>query len=48
MTAKVGIKRFGDPARQAMREEFKELDDKGVFEPMRPKDVTMEMRKQAL
>ena len=48
MTAKAGIKQFGDPARQAMHEEFKQLDDKGVFDPMRPKDVTMEMRKQAL
>ena len=48
MTAKAGNKRFGDSARQAMREEFKQLDEKVVFEPMNPNDITADIRKQAL
>ena len=48
MTAKAGIRRYGDAARDAMRAEFKQLDDKGVFDPVMQRDLTPKTRAQAL
>ena len=48
MTAKAGIRRYGDAARDAMRAEFRQLDQKGVFEPIMAQALTRETRAQAL
>ena len=48
MSAKAGIRRFGDAARDAMRREFRQLDEKGVFEPILATDIGPEVKKQAL
>ena len=48
MSAKAGILRFGDAARDAMRREFQQLDDKGIFEPIRGDTLSPDARKQAL
>ena len=48
MTAKAGIRRYGDAARDAMRAEFRQLDQKGVFEPIMAQDLTKKVRAQAL
>ena len=48
MTAKAGIRRYGDAAREAMRAEFRQLDEKGVFEPVDNLTLTPAVRAQAL
>ena len=48
MSAKAGYRRFGNAARDAMRKEFRQLDDKGVFDPINPSTITKSTRKQAL
>ena len=48
MSAKAGIRRFGDAARDAMRREFRQLDEKGVFEPILATDINPGVKKQAL
>ena len=48
MTAKAGIRRYGDAARDAMRSEFRQLDEKGVFEPVVADSLTPSVRSQAL
>ena len=48
MTAKAGIRRYRDAACDAMRAEFRQLDQKGVFEPIMAQDLTREVRAQAL
>ena len=48
MSAKAGIRRFGDAARDAMKKEFRQLDDKGVFEPVLSQDLQPEAKSQAL
>ena len=48
MSARAGIRRFGDAARDAMRSEFRQLDEKGVFDPVQPTDITQDVKSQAL
>ena len=48
MSAKAGIRRYGDAAREAMRQEFRQLDEKGVFDPVHATKLAPEVRKQAL
>ena len=48
MTAKAGIRRYGDAARDAMRSEFRQLDEKGVFEPVVASSLRPSVRAQAL
>ena len=48
MSAKAGIRRFGDAARDAMRAEFRQLDEKGVFDPVPPNSLDLNATKQAL
>ena len=48
MSARAGIRRFGDAARDAMRREFQQLDNKGVFDPIRADALSPATRKQAL
>ena len=48
MTAKAGIRRYGDAARDAMRSEFRQLDEKGVFEPVVAASLTPSVRSHAL
>ena len=48
MSAKAGIRRFGDAARDAMRREFRQLDEKGVFEPIHAAEIGPDVKKQAL
>ena len=53
MSAKAGIKRFGDRALAAMISEYKQLNTgampgKPVFGCIDPKNITMEERKRAL
>ena len=48
MSARAGIRRFSDAARDAMHREFCQLDEKGVFEPVQPTDITQDVKNQAL
>ena len=48
MTAKAGIRRYGDAVRDAMRSEFRQLDEKGVFEPVVAGSLTPSVQSQAL
>ena len=48
MTAKKGIKEFGDRAIAAIVKEFGQLDQKGVFDPVYKSDLTNEQVDQAL
>ena len=49
MSAKAGYRRrFGNAARDAMRKEFRQLDEKGVFDPINPSTITKSTKKQAL
>lgn len=48
MSAKQGVKHFGDRAIEALIQEFSQLDDKGTFDPMSFKDLTYQQRKDAL
>ena len=48
MSAKAGIRRFGEAAKDAMRREFRQLDEKGVFEPIHASAITESVKKQAL
>ena len=48
MSAKAGIRRFGDAARDAMSAEFRQLDEKGVFEPVNPDSLDPDVTRQAL
>ena len=48
MSAKAGIRRFGNVAKDAMKKEFRQLDEKGVFKPVLPKDLQPEVKSQAL
>jgi hypothetical protein len=48
MSAKAGVKRFGDKAVEAIVKECKQLDDKKVFKPRHIKDLTELERKRAL
>jgi hypothetical protein len=48
MSAAAGIKLFGEPAKQAMLKEFKQLDDKQVFTPRHAHELTPEQKKEAL
>ena len=48
MSARAGIRRFGDAAKEAMKKEFRQLDEKGVFEPVLSKDLSPETKTQAL
>ena len=48
MSARAGIRRFGDAARDAMRREFQQLDNKGVFDPMQADALSPDARKQVL
>ena len=48
MTAKQGVKEFGDRAVEAIIKEFTQLNEKNVFEPKHFESLTMEDRKKAL
>jgi hypothetical protein len=48
MSAKKGVKIYGDKAVQAIVQECKQLDEKKVFDPVRMKDTTAVERKNAL
>jgi hypothetical protein len=48
MTAKRGLKTFGDRAIKALIKEFSQLNDKDVFDPMYFKNLTLQQRKDAL
>jgi hypothetical protein len=48
MTAKAGIKAFGDKAIEAIVQEFKQLDDKNAFKPRSKESLSVDERKRAL
>ena len=48
MSARAGIRRFGEAAKDAMRREFRQLDEKGVFEPIHASEITDDVKQQAL
>jgi hypothetical protein len=48
MTAREGLRRFGERAAEALVKEWVQLNDKGVFEGVRFDDVTPEQRSKAL
>ena len=48
MTAKQGVKEFGDRAVEAIIKEFTQLNEKNVFQPKHFGSLTMEDRKKAL
>ena len=48
MTARAGIKKHGQAARDALTAEFAQLDYKGAYEPVRTTDLTETQRRGAL
>ena len=48
MTARAGIRKHGDRARDAIRKEFKQMVDKNVYSAMRKRDLTPEQIQEAL
>ena len=48
MSAKKGIKMFGNKAIKALQAKYQQLHDKKVFTPMKVEDLTFEQRKNAL
>ena len=48
MSARTGIKKHGDAARDALRKEFKQIVDKHVYSGIRKKDLTPEQLKRVL
>ena len=48
MSAAAGIRRFGNAAKEAMKQEFKQLDEKGVFDPIFPGELSASTKSQAL
>ena len=48
MTAKAGIKAFGDKAIDAIIQEFKQLDDKNAIKPRSKESLSVDERKRAL
>ena len=48
MSAKAGIKTFGDKAVDAIVQEFKQLDEKMAFQPIDKDSISMDERKKAL
>ena len=48
MSARAGIKKHGQPARDALTAEFAQLDYKGAYEPIRATDLTETQQTKAL
>ena len=48
MTARAGIKKHGQAARDALTAEFAQLDYKGAYKPVQPTDLTETQRQSAL
>ena len=47
MSARKGIKQFGERAVVAILKEFAQLDEMGVVEPLNPDDLTTQQRRDA-
>ena len=48
MSAKEGLRKFGEKAAEALITEWRQLDEKNVFHGLYFKDTTVEQRKNAL
>ncbi len=48
MSAIAGIKKFGQPAIDALTKEFKQLHEKNVFSPQHPRSLSREQKRAAL
>ena len=48
MTARAGIKKHGQAARDALTVEFAQLDYKGAYEPVHTTDLTESQQRGAL
>jgi hypothetical protein len=48
MTAKAGIRLYGEKAEQALMQEFAQLEELGVFHAKNPKELTREQKGEAL
>jgi hypothetical protein len=48
MGMKPGVKKYGERAIEAIKAECTQLDDRGVFKPVKVQDLTVLQRKRAL
>ena len=48
MSAKAGIRKHGDAARDALRDEFRQMIDKRVYTPLRGSDISPDEKKKVL